>query len=59
MPSNASVYFYQCLRCRTIFKPKPTDCCVYCSYGDLPCPSMQRSAIKVFKRPARTAGAGG
>lgn len=41
MPSNACVYFYHCLRCDRIFKPLPGDCCVYCSYGDVPCPPKQ------------------
>jgi hypothetical protein len=42
MPSNASVYFYYCLRCNQRIKPKPGTCCVYCSYGDIPCPPVQR-----------------
>jgi hypothetical protein len=58
MPSNASVYFYQCLRCRTIFKPRPKHCCVYCSYGDVPCPSAQRSYVIAFKRPIQETGNG-
>jgi hypothetical protein len=58
MPSNASVYFYQCLRCRAVFKPRPKDCCVYCSYADVPCPSAQRSSIIDFRRPATEPGKG-
>ena len=42
MPSNASVYFYHCLQCNTIFNPKPGDCCVYCSYGTMRCPPRQK-----------------
>lgn len=37
MPANACVYFYHCMRCNAVFKPLPGDCCVYCSYGDVPC----------------------
>ncbi|MCB0790452.1 MAG: hypothetical protein H6595_13885 [Flavobacteriales bacterium] len=42
MPANASVYFYRCTRCNALFKPLQGDCCVYCSYGDVPCPDRQR-----------------
>ncbi len=31
MPTNACVYFYECKGCRTRLKPKPGDCCVFCS----------------------------
>ena len=42
MPSNSCVYFYHCLRCNSIFKPTPGDCCVYCSYGTVSCPPRQK-----------------
>ena len=42
MPDNASVYFYRCIRCNGLFTPRSGDCCVYCSYGDVPCPTRQR-----------------
>lgn len=41
MPSNACVYFYACKRCGALLKPEPGDCCVFCSYGDTPCPPVQ------------------
>ena len=41
MPTNACQYFYDCRRCGAVLKPKPGDCCVYCSYGDTPCPPIQ------------------
>ena len=41
MPSNACQYFYECENCNTILKPKETDCCVYCSFGSVPCPPIQ------------------
>ncbi len=46
MPGNASVYFYRCVRCNTMFTPLPGDCCVYCSYGDVPCPWAQRASVR-------------
>ncbi|HET6629836.1 MAG TPA: GDCCVxC domain-containing (seleno)protein [Woeseiaceae bacterium] len=38
MPTNACVYFHECPGCGTMLRPKPGDCCVFCSYGDRPCP---------------------
>ena len=41
MPTDRCVYFYECAQCKSMLKPKPGDCCVYCSYGDKRCPSVQ------------------
>ena len=41
MPTDACQYFYECESCNEIIKPKEGDCCVYCSYGDVPCPPIQ------------------
>ncbi|MGR5175323.1 GDCCVxC domain-containing (seleno)protein [Vibrio hangzhouensis] len=41
MPTNACMYFYQCLNCGALLKPLPGDCCVFCSYGSVPCPPIQ------------------
>jgi hypothetical protein len=41
MPTNACVHFYECPGCGFLLKPRPGDCCVFCSYGDVPCPSKQ------------------
>lgn len=43
MPVNACQYFYECDGCHTILKPQKGDCCVYCSYGTLPCPPIQQN----------------
>ncbi|WP_152455118.1 GDCCVxC domain-containing (seleno)protein [Microbulbifer sp. THAF38] len=42
MPTNYCVFFYECEQCRTLLKPKPGDCCVFCSYGTVKCPPIQR-----------------
>ena len=34
-------YFYKCKGCGKIIKPMKGDCCVFCSYGDAPCPTTQ------------------
>jgi hypothetical protein len=41
MPTDACQFFYDCQGCGTRLKPKPGDCCVYCSYGTMPCPPIQ------------------
>ena len=41
MPEDHCVYFYKCEECGELLKPLPGDCCVFCSYGDTPCPSIQ------------------
>ncbi|MDO9451969.1 MAG: GDCCVxC domain-containing (seleno)protein [Stagnimonas sp.] len=41
MPTDACQWFYECKGCGQLLKPKPGDCCVYCSYGTVPCPPIQ------------------
>jgi len=41
MPTNACVHFYECTACGALLKPLEGDCCVFCSYGDTPCPPVQ------------------
>jgi len=41
MPTDACQWFYECERCHALLKPKAGDCCVYCSYGTVPCPPIQ------------------
>ncbi|RXR25199.1 GDCCVxC domain-containing (seleno)protein [Sphingobium fluviale] len=41
MPTDACWYFYDCSGCGVVLKPKPGDCCVFCSYGTVPCPPVQ------------------
>ena len=44
MPTDACQWFYDCKDCGAVLKPKAGDCCVYCSYGDVKCPSMQEGS---------------
>jgi hypothetical protein len=46
MPHDACQFFYECTRCKTVLKPQPGDCCVYCSYGDTKCPSIQHGTVR-------------
>ncbi len=43
MPTDACQWFYDCKGCGEILKPKEGDCCVYCSYGTVPCPPVQEA----------------
>lgn len=41
MPDNACVYFHECRQCKTVLRPNPGDCCVFCSFGSVKCPPIQ------------------
>lgn len=41
MPTNACRFFHECAGCGELLRPKAGDCCVFCSYGSVPCPPMQ------------------
>jgi hypothetical protein len=42
MPTDACQFFYECTSCKALLRPKPGDCCVFCSYGSVKCPPMQK-----------------
>ena len=44
MPTDACVVFYDCKGCGETLKPLPGSCCVFCSYGSVPCPPIQEGA---------------
>lgn len=44
MPTQSCLVFYQCPACGAVLKPKQGDCCIFCSYGDVPCPPIQLEA---------------
>jgi hypothetical protein len=41
VPTDSCQYFYQCRQCGVVLRPKPGDCCVFCSHGDRRCPFVQ------------------
>ena len=47
MPTDACQYFYDCPRCGAVLKAKPGQCCVFCSFGDTPCPPKQLSEAAI------------
>jgi hypothetical protein len=42
MPTDACLFFYDCTACGALLKPQAGDCCVFCSYGSVPCPPIQQ-----------------
>jgi hypothetical protein len=44
MPTDACLYFHECAGCGERLRPRSGDCCVFCSYGDVPCPPIQSTS---------------
>jgi hypothetical protein len=42
MPTDACLFFYECTSCRTVLRPSPGHCCVFCSFGSVKCPPIQK-----------------
>jgi amino-acid N-acetyltransferase len=47
MPLDACLYFHPCPACGVVMRPRRGDCCVFCSYGDAPCPPRQTVVDRV------------
>lgn len=43
MPEDACVFFHECAGCGARLAPEAGDCCVFCSYGSVPCPLVQQA----------------
>jgi hypothetical protein len=43
MPTDCCRIAFVCAGCGTTLRPKPGDCCVFCSYGSAPCPPVQEA----------------
>ena len=41
MPTDACLFFYTCTSCGERLHPREGDCCVFCSFGSVPCPPVQ------------------
>lgn len=41
MPTDACIFFDECAGCGALLRPRPGDCCVFCSYGSVACPPVQ------------------
>ncbi len=45
MPTDACLYLYECEGCGELLKRLEGDCCVFCSYGTVPCPPIQEMRL--------------
>ena len=41
MSTDSCQFFLECENCKTVLRPNFGDCCVFCSYADVPCPFQQ------------------
>ncbi len=41
MPTSTCQIVIHCGNCGASLRAKDGDCCVFCSYGSIPCPSIQ------------------
>jgi ribosomal protein L32 len=46
MPTDACQFFYECKGCGELLRPNRGDCCVFCSFGTVPCPPIQEARAK-------------
>ncbi|MGC4367531.1 MULTISPECIES: GDCCVxC domain-containing (seleno)protein [unclassified Hydrogenophaga] len=52
MPTDACQWFYECEECHAVIRPESGDCCVFCSYGTVPCPPIQQGKSPGCGKPA-------
>ena len=43
MPTDYCLVRYGCKNCGYIMTPTEGKCCIFCSFGDVPCPSVQKA----------------
>src|SRR3989344_894305 len=43
MPTDQCVFFYECSNCHVELRQNSGDCCVFCSFGSVKCPTMQQT----------------
>lgn len=55
MPTDHCVVVHDCPGCGATLRPKPGDCCVYCSWASVPCPPIQAGGCEP---PPSEAGGG-
>ena len=46
MPTDACQFVYDCEGCDEVLQPHKGDCCVFCSYGTVPCPTIQQARAR-------------
>ena len=46
MPTDYCLVVHDCGGCGRVLRPLAGDCCVFCSYGDVPCPPVQEAQVE-------------
>ncbi len=41
MPEVSCLLAYTCPACGEVLRPAEGDCCIFCTYGSVPCPVIQ------------------
>jgi hypothetical protein len=41
MPAFSCLLAYTCPACGALLRPADEDCCIFCTYGSVPCPPIQ------------------
>ncbi|WP_372454217.1 GDCCVxC domain-containing (seleno)protein [Burkholderia catarinensis] len=54
MPADACRFFYECRGCHARLRPRPGDCCVFCSFGSVRCIGASRTDATVRDHSRRT-----
>ena len=49
MPTDHCLIRYQCKNCGFVMTPKKGTCCIFCSYGDVPCPPVQGMKVPGYE----------
>ncbi|WP_447970702.1 GDCCVxC domain-containing (seleno)protein [Nitrospira sp. M1] len=47
MTPDACQIYYTCTGCHAMLKTNQGDCCVFCSFGSIPCPSIQNAQCRI------------
>ena len=45
LPTEVCQIRYECTNCGVALYPEGDDCCVFCTYGDFECPSIQEGKV--------------
>ena len=46
MPEDSCQFEYECRGCKALLRGKAGACCVFCTYGSMPCPPVSRSWLQ-------------
>ena len=49
IPTNRCIAFYICDGCKKTISTTKSNCCVFCDYGDTPCPVSHEGKAKGIK----------